>query len=86
MYCLCTHGALSSDRAVDRTAWQLSQAMTRLQAEVFVFEDRLELRGALEIDAPLVEAGTNGNAITQDLYQALGDARTLQDTTGTSGR
>jgi hypothetical protein len=29
-----------------RQGWQLTQAMTRLQAEVFVF-DRLELRGAL---------------------------------------
>ena len=69
--------APSADRPVDRTAQQLSQAMTRLQAEVLVFRTVLSFGALWRSTPPFVEASANGNAITHDLYQALGDARTL---------
>jgi site-specific DNA recombinase len=61
---------------VARTAWCLTQAMNRLQGEVFVFDDRLELKGGLEFDIPSVAVQDESTEASEVLYQPLGDAST----------
>ena len=58
-----------------RTAWWLTQAMNRLQGELFVFDDRIELKGGLELNLPTAAVDANGTNASDVLYQPLGDVR-----------